>query len=294
MPNPENADRPILVVGPGRSGSSWLLHALDEHPDVRDIIENRAIEGLWQECFQNFWSGDWRWVCEPDEAERRVAKAARELVTTLFATDEPEWVMKLIWRGRPWDFIRLAFPKARYIHLTRSPATNIPSMMEYMGSNNPAWKELAHCEDAWCGAHEEALALEHAGVPYLRIKQEDAQSDPQAVWRRVARFLGLRTEGVDLSKVGNEINVAESTKGRVADGRAPLAWGMMSARTHAVARQLGYVATDTPADELPTDERRRIAASLGGRDLARMVVSKAGRKLVGGGGKGGGGRHADA
>lgn len=239
MPTPENVTAPILVVGPGRSGTSWLMHALDEHPDVRDVIENRVVEGLYLELFENWWARDWKWVCDEGEAQRRAVEATRRTLCTLFPTDQPRWVMKMIWRGRPWKFVRAVFPDAHYIHITRSPTTNIPSMMDYMGRHNPSWKNVRHAEHEWVQAHREALALEDKGVPYIRIKQEDAAADPAGVWDRLRGFLGLRD--VPVGNLENEINAGEATKGQVRFGRPEKPWGDFTRKTHAMAVRLGYL-----------------------------------------------------
>lgn len=238
MPDHRNVTSPILVVGPVRSGSSWLLHVLNQHPDVRMLIENRALEAVYHEVFHSYWSRNWEWECDADELRLRAVNAARSLLCALFPTQTPAWGMKLLSRGRPWEFVREVFPAARYIHLARSPTTAIPSMMEFVGDSYAVWKDIETCQAEFVDSHREALSLESAGVPYLRIRQEDAAADPQRVWREVTEFCGLGPTAVP--GLTDEINAARSTQSRARAGRPPLPWSQFSPAVLEVATELGY------------------------------------------------------
>ncbi len=248
MPQPTTVEAPILVIGAVRSGSSWLLHVLNQHPDVSMLVENRAVEAVYHEVFHSYWSANWEWVCPPAEVRARAIAAARAVLCSLFPTQTPAWGMKLLSRGRPWDFIREVFPQARFIHATRCPTTALPSMMDFVGSSYSVWRDLEFCESQYVDAHEEALALAETGVPYLRVRQEDAATDPARVWDEITRFCGIRA--CPVPGLRDEINAAASTRGRVRDTRPPLAWSQLSAPVLVMAQRLSYVpprAMDAPA-----------------------------------------------
>jgi len=251
MPNPTNITSPFLVIGPGRSGTSWLLHALDEHPDVRDIIENTVADSMHDTLLNGWWARDWKWVGEPDEVRRRVVEATRQTLCTLFPTHQRHWVMKAIWADRNLAWHREVFPEARWIHITRSPTTNLLSMQERIGKR---FTDLEHGEQEYVESHRKALEIEDAGLPYLRIRQEDAAANPAVVWEQLCRFCDLppAPEG----RLDAEINPSQSTRGSVKKGREPLAWSKLGAEVHEIARRLGY----EPDAEPRRGSKRRKAA----------------------------------
>jgi hypothetical protein len=255
MPNSGNITAPILVIGPGRSGSSWLVHALSQHPDVQPLIENAIVRSLHREIFHSWWAKAWHWECDDVELERRAIRTVHAALCELFPGEKPRWVMKMIWEGHPWEFAAKLFPEACYIHITRSPTTAISSMQEYLGKINPVWHNFQHAEKQYIAAHREALKLRDAGVPYLRIRQEDAAVDPHKVWEQVREFCGL--SNVPVSNLTEEINTSASTVGRVKQMRPPLPWSDFSSETIVLCRELGYSPSlDAPAisaEPVPTE-----------------------------------------
>ncbi len=246
MPNQDNITSPLLVIGPGRSGSSWLVHALQQHPDVQALIENQLVDAMHNEIFKSWWSPHWHWICDEAQLENRAIRAVRRTMVILFESPKPQWVMKAIWKGRPWAFFEKAFPNARYLHITRCPTTAVPSMMEYLGRKNPAWSRLPHVEDEYVSAHEEALAIEAKGLPYLRLKQEDAAAQPAVLWRELCAFCGLSL--MEPKNLDREINAAESTSGKVKVGREPMPWTAFSPAVVEMAARLGYEAPGAAGD----------------------------------------------
>src|SRR5207247_9048362 len=102
-------------------------------------------------------------VCDAGEHGRRAVAAVRRALCAVFAGEERVWAMKLLSRGRPWDFVFECFPEARYVHLVRSATTAIPSMMEFVGKGYPVWQELEFAEHEYAAAHPEAPALRAPG-----------------------------------------------------------------------------------------------------------------------------------
>lgn len=299
MPNPSNITAPFLVIGPGRSGTSWLLHALDEHPDVRDIIENNVVDHMHDALLKKWWARDWKWVCEPDEARRRVVESTHQTLCTLFPTHQRHWVMKAIWSQRNLAWHREIFPNARWIHITRSPTTALPSMKESIGD---LFSNFSYCQTQFVESHKKALEIKNDGLPYIRIRQEDAAANPSEVWERLSEFCGLSPAPEGHLKA--EVNVSKSTAGSVRRGRDPLPWSKINADVHEIARSLGYEPDAEPrrhtilptVEPAPTDPNaaaaaahmdleQRVAAAntLGGRKLAKIVVQKlVGRMRSGG------------
>ena len=239
MPNAQNVVAPVLIVGAARSGSSWLLDVLNRHSQVQGLIENRIVETLYHELFHSFWTVNMEWVCDAVEHRRRAVAAVRSALCAFFPGEERVWAMKLLSRGRPWDFVFECFPEARYVHLVRSATTAIPSMMEFVGKEYPVWQELELAEHEYAAAHQEALALRALGKPYLMLRQEDIARDPEAAWESVRAFIGLPDE--PMHELDREVNAAPSTRGNVRRGRPPLLWTQLSREVMAVSQELGYL-----------------------------------------------------
>jgi hypothetical protein len=92
--------------------------------------------------------------------------------------------------------IKLAYPRARYLHLTRHPVTTQASMMKHWirtlpteSLNNEPMNGIA----AWLDAHLRILRFT-ARLPadhVMRMRAEDVLNDPAVHLRRIARWLGV-------------------------------------------------------------------------------------------------------
>jgi hypothetical protein len=101
-----------------------------------------------------------------------------------------------------------AYPRAQFIHLTRHPATALPSINEHflwsrrmqgMNTDLPegesTWQWLAAAA-TWLVAHRHALELGASAGPdrMLRVRGEDVLCDPRPELTRIARWLGVSDE----------------------------------------------------------------------------------------------------
>jgi ElaB/YqjD/DUF883 family membrane-anchored ribosome-binding protein len=257
MPNSQNVTSPILLIGAGRSATSWVVYTLQRHPDVQKQLlpENSIINAIYSDIFESWWSKNWKVLCNEDERERRAIAAAWAVICELFPGNESHWVMKAIWKNQPWNFMRKVFPDARYIHVVRCPTTAVPSIMEFVGKEYPVWKDLKFAEREYIQAHYDALALRDAGVPYMMVRQEDIRLNSKDIWQNLQKFCGLKE--VSIEDINCELNASPSMRGKVKDGRSPIAWTDFSAEMFKLCEQLGY----TPPPEVkPRDELERLSA----------------------------------
>lgn len=259
MPHLGNVARPIMMVGAGRSGTSWLMDMMFRHPDVDVVVDNTVLGALYRDAYNSWWTPAFLRVhCAESESVRqvRVGAAIRAAYCELFPGGRPAWITKAIWDGTkpgfggvPNDFRLAVFPEARYLHFCRSPLTCIPSIYEYFAEQGQM-NTIAKCEDAYCSAHRDALRIRDAGVPYLQIRQEDIRQDPAAAWERICAFAGVALAPLDLEALAGEVNASESMRGRVQVGRKPVSWSDLQAETLAVAREIGYA---VPAGVVPRE-----------------------------------------
>ena len=101
MPTASNITAPLLIIGPVRSGSTWLSEALLQHGQVQSVIENRLIEAMYHELFHSFWAPNLEMTVPEPERRQRAVAAVRAALCALFPSDAPFWAMKLLSRGRP-------------------------------------------------------------------------------------------------------------------------------------------------------------------------------------------------
>jgi hypothetical protein len=235
MPNAKNVDRPALVVGPGRTASSYLLDRLQfGRDDFQNIIENEIYRDLHRDLTQRWWCIDnWKYVCTEQEVDRRVIEAIRQTYVVLFPSERPHWVMKAIWEQHDPDLLHALFPGARYVHLVRDPRTNIASMMERIG-----WSFQRGCE-MYAKSNETALRFERFADRYLRVRQEDFVDRRDETWRRLLEFLGVPPKE---SNWDRELNVSPSQQGKVDRKRADsaLEWKKLPDHVIRMAERLGY------------------------------------------------------
>jgi hypothetical protein len=92
-----------------------------------------------------------------------------------------------------------AYPRARYLHLTRHPVTTIRSMNEHLQRSLPRSRKVdftAHCTRSWLASND-LIGRATSGLPAerrLHARAEDLLNDPVANLRRIAMWLGVRAD----------------------------------------------------------------------------------------------------
>ena len=92
-----------------------------------------------------------------------------------------------------------AYPKARFLHLTRHPVTTQASLAEHQLRTTPEYARIGEPMAgiaAWCDIHERILRFA-ATLPrgrVMRMRAEDVLNDAPARLRAIARWLRLRTD----------------------------------------------------------------------------------------------------
>ncbi len=237
MPNPDNILKPALIVGAGRTGSSYVLDRLRfAQGDFQSVIENDIYRDTYRALRDGWWCAEnWRHESKDDaEIERRILQSIRDAMTTLFPSARPRWAMKCIWEDHDPDLLDALFGEAKYIHLVRDPRTCIASMIERIGMT----PEVA--SEKYVASNETALKFEQFEGHYLRVRQENLIDRMAETWRAICEFLGA---SFDEDAIWfKEQNVAPSQAGRVTDKRADsrLKWDELAPEVHAMARRLGY------------------------------------------------------
>jgi hypothetical protein len=112
-----------------------------------------------------------------------------------------------------------AYPRARYIHLTRHPVTTQRSMVRHQRRTTPEFPPRGEPMSgiaSWFQAHERILEF-CAGLPddrRLRVRAEDALNDPDREMGRIAAWLGVSADPEALEAMKHPEDSAFARLGR--------------------------------------------------------------------------------
>jgi hypothetical protein len=221
-PNDTALDRPIFVVGCGRSGTTVLGEALGSHPDVVYLNEPRDL-----------WSYDPRadiWKAGPGE----VVLSSGDLTAEVCAGLRSRLEARLVSSGRsrlaektPINSFRIGYldalcPDAFFVHVVRdgravaASIANIPARNRWYGKRDAKWRRLAGVADRdgigklakVCGRDrfrrgllEWRLAVTHARdslatlAPdrWMELRYEDLVTAPAATVEAMLAVVALRS-----------------------------------------------------------------------------------------------------
>jgi hypothetical protein len=194
-------ERPIIIIGAGRSGSSLLNEILGAHPEVHMLGEMEfTVPAMWK-CFWQVSAAARervRRVTNPElerREGRRVATIIREALDQFYGvSDHPEeyWGFKEIWmdsNGPQWAAYDAVFPKALYVHLVRHPLEYARSVADW--NRNPFTKQALHDEvKAWMDYLETNRARVETGR-YVLLTYEQLVADPRTALAPVLSHLKI-------------------------------------------------------------------------------------------------------
>ncbi len=301
---------PELAVVPAHESSHWVSF-LREHGHLPRIEQVDIVHDRWLRRFVNprgeppFWLLGRPWELEADPYERlssylywladrypgqdllgilAVAIVAARLDSGTLEREPRCWVEKSPTHELYVDEIVRTYPQARFLHIVRDPRATVAAL-----------KRLDKKEDPWLASRELQRSLDAAlRYPerlgpdrYLVLRYEDLVTEPRAVMRRVADFLGVEfADGLLTATTGGQPVRANSAweekrvRGEIhalsldswGEVLGPLTVSLVERRTASRARALGY------AIEEPGLRRRALgAAAAGARHLARRSRRSASR-----------------
>lgn len=211
----DDVSRPIFVVGCGRSGTTLLRLMLNRHPEIAMFGESSAFfrfgkyGPLDNHSELNRFVADWQLACEresphpqmmasPDlQAKLSLASSyvqATSMVMEEFARLEGKriWGEKTPAHVHRIPLIRAAYPKARFIHITRDPRPVVNSSIATLGDGRFTPTNIYNSAKYWVRS-EAAAESAHEATPgqVLMVKYEQLVQEPEAVVRNVCDFLGV-------------------------------------------------------------------------------------------------------
>ena len=217
-------ERPVFVLGCGRSGTTIFGTVLSQHPRVTYLNEPRR---LWYSCYPqtDIWTsragerGGKMVLTEQDVDAARSEKLRRRFKFETLKTGRPVLIEKLPINNFRLRFIHAIFPDARFVHIVRNGvevARSIEKMVPdgWFGAGDYKWKQLttyaatqpetaslpAECRnDFERGLLEWRLSMgavrgflaELPREAYHELNYADFTAEPVEAMRRVLEFLEL-------------------------------------------------------------------------------------------------------
>lgn len=203
LPRTRAVDRPVFIIGTGRSGTTMLGMLLSMHRDVGFLNEPKA---LWhvlhpgEDVIGNYTRGPARFRLGAADASPEVIEAGHRIFGAYLAVSGSRRVVdkypELIFR---LPFVRAIFPDARFLFVTRNgwdTCRSVGHWSERLGTGNGLGRQ------DWWGVNRRKwrLMLEEivAGDPVLRVDRDaigalEAEIDKAAVEWVVAMQEGLRS-----------------------------------------------------------------------------------------------------
>jgi hypothetical protein len=218
-------ERPVFIVGCGRSGTTILGETLAVHPEVTYLNEHRQ---LWADAYPvtDVWSASARRrrgrleLTRSDHAPERDRRLIANFYCETVVAGRPRLVEKLPINSFRLSFIDAIFPDALYVHIRRNglevarSIDHMPVESEWYGHDDVKWKLLAQyaesreqyrelpvlCDTTWKrGLLEWRMSVEAAtasldGLPgdrSLTVKYEELLDAPVDAIQRIEEFVGL-------------------------------------------------------------------------------------------------------
>jgi hypothetical protein len=204
----ERTNRPIFVIGLGRSGTHWLGETLAVHPEIRATIEVGPMF---------FWSRDM--ALDPRTRSYLLKPLIRAYKWQLLRSAPRHYMDKShpnVWIA---EELKAAFPDALFLAIERNPFATVASMMKHrkVASWHQLWKQFpipneflgiddktaaiydtlplaAQCALRWVSHHNRMQqVMKSLGDSLFFMQYESFAANTEEEIRRLQSFLGLKT-----------------------------------------------------------------------------------------------------
>lgn len=216
------SERPVIVLGVSRSGTTLLKEMLDSHSQLAIPTESYFVPQLWDRHSRDFNSEAFlddlgrlarvkEWGVTPDDVRARLPEHSRasDAIRAIYrsyadARGKPRYGDKTPSYMQSLDLLQQVFPDGQYVHLVRDGRDAGLSFLEMRRKprfNLARPRGLASFASQWKLEVEGARELGRRLGPqrYHELRYEDLVREPEAELRRIASFLGLEFESAMLA-----------------------------------------------------------------------------------------------
>lgn len=199
----KDVDRPIFIVGIGRSGTTLLGRILAAGPRVGYLKEPKALwhAALDDEDISGFYSSTGRFVLGTDDATAGVRERVRSMYNWYAALSGsnrlvdkyPEMTYRL-------PFIRALFPDAKIVAIVRRPEAVIRSIVRYsaeMEDDRGNWWGVD--DRKWTNMATQLLSSDRPVEipPHVNARTIDPAERARTEWVLGATYLAAGAESID-------------------------------------------------------------------------------------------------
>lgn len=198
-----DSQKPILIVGMIRSGTTLCEQIISSHPDVGGAGELQYLRT------RTFWKQNNASESEMKESIEEFAQDYLDLLAS-YAPNSPRVTDKMPLNYANLGLAAIAFPHAKIIHMRRSPFDTCLSM--YVTPFTPNLN-YGHDQDSIVEFYKGYLKLmSHwrqvlSPDQFLEVNYEDIVADKEAQLRRMTSFLGLAWDESLLSHSENRRDI---------------------------------------------------------------------------------------
>ncbi len=263
-PAPTTVEKPILLVGAERSGSTMFRLMLDHHRRLAFQKEFEFAVDQVKDC-----------GCRPDtEAFRHWLRTQRTFNNTGFTIDESLGYDELVhsfliqkMQGkervgatvhRHLERLPYLFPDAMYLHLIRDPRDVARSNIGMGWAGNvyhgvARWIEVEHAWDRF----KQTLPDDR----WIEVRFEELVAEPQATLTRVCQWVGLAYDEAMLGYIDQssydrpDPKLTQQWRRKLSEEEIRL----VEARVGAMLTQRGYEPSGLPAMEVSEAKRKELA-----------------------------------
>jgi hypothetical protein len=211
------SDRPVMVLGVSRSGTTLLKEMLDSHSQLAIPTESYFVPQLWDRHSRNFDPAAFlddvgrlarvkEWGVRPDDVRQWLPEnaTAADGIRAIYrsyadARGKPRYGDKTPSYMQSLDLLDRVFSEAQYVHLVRDgrdAGLSFLAMRRKPRFNLARPRGIASFASQWKLEVEGARELGGRLGPecYHELRYEDLVREPEAQLHRVASFLGLEFE----------------------------------------------------------------------------------------------------
>lgn len=187
---------PVFIFGPPRSGSTYLVKAMNTHEDIYITNELRVMSFV-NDLFRRFFSSRrMKWSLRPEFREylinemanvvRRFYLARMPAADSVWGDKHPHYADPAMDPGAIETILKL-FPDAKFIHLYRNPRDQIYSVLQ------KGWKDFKYSVRAYrrIVVTGQALGRKVGNNRYLEIRYEDLINDGEKIADEICSFLSI-------------------------------------------------------------------------------------------------------
>jgi len=173
---------PLLVVGPGRAGTSLLMACLGGHPRITARYEYRAMEILTGSAADRFIR--FRAACEEDGARHPGTIWANKITTEQIAGPTPGGRLESLAVDAAEELVA-AMPEYRIVFIIRDGRSCIAS------KQRRGHVPLAAGALRWCDGAHVLYRLRDLGALTALVRYEELVRSPQVALPALCRSLGI-------------------------------------------------------------------------------------------------------